>query len=255
MSDLFVDELDQARIDLAAALRQAYILGFSEGIINHFSVAAPGFPGHFLINPEGVHWSEIRAADILLVDEHGIVCNGKHRVEPTAFYIHSRIHRARPDSRCVFHVHSTYATAITLVDNGRLEMCCQSALRFYDRISYDRCYNGLVLNIEEGDRIVDALGSNDILFMANHGIIVCGEKISWAFDDLYYLERACKLQVLAQSTGRPLHMIPLDVLIGSASELVSERERALSDLHFSALKRSLTKTDKDWYAIDHADIV
>jgi len=247
---LALSAIDQARTDLAAALRQSHRMGFSEGIVNHFSFSAPGLPGHFLINPEGIHWSEVRAADILLIDEQGSVIAGAHHVEPTAFYIHGRIHRARSDAQCILHTHSNYATALTLLENCPLEPVSQSALRFNDRVAYDSHYNGLALDAGEGDRIVAALGNNDILFLANHGVIVCGRHISWAFDDLYYLERACKQQLLAQSTRKAFLKVAPDVAIRTAHELNSARERALSDLHFSALKRELSRIDPDWSSLD-----
>lgn len=245
-----LSDIDQARIDLAAALRQSHRMGYSEGIVNHFSYAVPGMEEHFLINPEGVHWSELRAADLLLIDASGRVVEGAHAVEPTAFYIHGRIHRARPDARCILHTHSLYATALAMLEDGRLDMTSQCALRFHDRVAYDRHYNGLALDDAEGDRMVACLGDKDVLFLANHGVIVCGPKISWAFDDLYYLERACQLQFLARSTGQALRAIRAEVVHEASAALTSDRERALSDLHFEAVKRGLSAADPDWNLLD-----
>ncbi|WP_461594775.1 aldolase [Thiomonas sp.] len=242
--------VDQARIDLCAALRQCHRFGYSEGIVNHFSYAVPDMEGYFLINPEGVHWSELRAADLLLIDVNGTVVEGAHKVEPTAFYIHGRIHRTKPDARCILHTHSLYATALAMLEEGRLEMASQSAVRFHERVAYDRHYNGLALDDEEGDRLVSCLGDKDVLFLANHGVIVCGPKISWAFDDLYFLERACQLQLLAQGSGQALLAVRPDVVAQAAAALTSARERALADLHFEALKRELSRLDPDWSRLD-----
>src|SRR5262245_41349533 len=198
------DALVQARIDLAAALRCATRLGLSEGVCNHFSLAAPGLADRFLINPQGFHWSEITPADLLLVDGKGKVVEGRHTVEPTAFFIHGRIHRSKRAPAAVLHTHMPFATALTMLEGGRLEPASQNALRFYGKVAYDEEYNGLVLDDAEGDRIATRLGDADVLFLANHGVIVCGETVGWAFDDLYYLERACMVQVLAQGTGKLL---------------------------------------------------
>jgi ribulose-5-phosphate 4-epimerase/fuculose-1-phosphate aldolase len=230
----------QARLDLAAALRFAQRLGFSEGICNHFSVAVPGNPDFFLLNPQGMHWSEITASDLIVVDANGNLVEGRHKAEPTAFYIHSRIHRAKPNANCVLHTHMPYATALCCVEGGKLEWCSQNALRFYARTAYDPAYNGAALDEGEGDRIATALqGQNNILFLAHHGVIVTGSSIGQAFDDLYYLERACMNQVLAQSTGLPLRVIPKTVCEKFIEQLEEVPEQA--QLHFDAIKRILDR--------------
>jgi ribulose-5-phosphate 4-epimerase/fuculose-1-phosphate aldolase len=142
------------------------------------------------------------------------------------------------------HAHMPYATALCLLEKGRLEWCSQNALRFYGRIAYDTVYNGLALDDAEGDRICAALAKADVLFMANHGVLVCGSSIANVLDDLYYLERAAMVQVLAQSTGGALRLVPEAV----AAETVRqhEQERQQSVLHLEALKRRLDQTDPGW---------
>jgi ribulose-5-phosphate 4-epimerase/fuculose-1-phosphate aldolase len=237
---------DQARIDLACALRQASRMGLSEGVCNHFSLAVPDHDGYFFINPQGLHWSEIRAADIVMVDIDGKVVEGQHFVEPTAFFIHSRIHRARPDARCIMHTHMPFTTALTLLEDPTLEAVSQNALKFYGRIAYDTVYNGLVLDNAEGDRLVRALGDADIMFLANHGVLVCGQSVAWAFDDLYYLERACMLQVLAMGTGRPIKPIPPTVAAQTARAMDSDDQRLQSELFFASLARQLDREDTSY---------
>jgi ribulose-5-phosphate 4-epimerase/fuculose-1-phosphate aldolase len=238
--------LSQARIDLAAALRWAHRLGLSEGVCNHFSLAAPGVPGRFLVNPQGLHWSEIVPSDIVLVDGDGKLVGGKHPVEPTAFFIHSRIHRARRKPACVLHTHMPFATSITLLDSGRLDPVSQNALRFYGRVAYDEEYNGLALDDAEGDRIGAKLGDHDVLFLAHHGVIVCGDSVANAFDDLYYLERAAMLQVLAQGTGKTVRRIPHSFAAATAKQFVGERQQSV--LHFDSLKRILEREEPGWSA-------
>lgn len=235
--------LTQARMDLTVALRWAARMGLNEGICNHFSLAVPGTHDRFLINPQGFHWSEITPDDLVLTDAEGNVIAGKHNVEATAFFIHGRIHLGKPNARCVLHTHMPYATALTSMDGGRLEWTTQNALRFYGRVAYDECYNGLVLDAEEGDRICAQLGNADVLFLANHGVIVCGDSVARAFDELYYLERACLVQVLAQSTGKPLKLVSDSVAAMTGKQIVEDKQYLL---HFEALKRMLDRDEPGW---------
>ncbi len=236
--------LTQARLDLTAALRWAARLGLHEGICNHFSLAAPGWPDCFLVNPHGLHWAEITPNDLVLVDVDGAVIEGRYKVEATAFHIHGRIHQGKPNAACVLHTHMPYATALAIADGGRLEWASQNALRFYGRVAYDECYNGPVLDDVEGDRICAQLQNADVLFMANHGVIVCGGSVAQAFDDLYYLERACQVQVLAQSTGKPLRIVPDDIAALTGQQAVSDKVQPR--LHLEALKRLLDRDEPGW---------
>lgn len=235
---------NQMRIDLAAALRWAARLGLNEGVCNHFSFEIA--PDRYLINPQGMHWSEVAPADILLIDGAGKVLEGKHPLEPTAFFIHSHIHKAHPHAKCVLHTHMPYATALTLIAGGRLEWCNQNTLRFWGRVGYDDVYNGVALDAAEGARIAAKLEGKDVLMMASHGVTVVGSAIAWAFDDLYYLERACMHQVLAVqgAAGRPLRRIPdaLCELVGK--QIAGERQQ--SDLFFDSIKRMLEREQPGW---------
>lgn len=233
------DPVQQAKIDLTAVLRWADRCGLGEGVCNHFSLLVPGTTDQFLMNPQGLHWSEICASDILIVDADGNLIDGKHLAEPTAFFIHSRIHRSRPSAKCVMHTHMPYATALCCLEDGRLEWCNQNSMRYYGRTAYDNEYNGLALDEAEGDRICDKLADADILFLANHGVVVTAEDIALAFDDLYYLERAAMHQVLAQSTGKPLRIIPDDVCRRTREQIAGEPQQSY---HFlAAIKRVLER--------------
>ena len=137
--------LREARVDLACSLRWAARMGMNEGVDNHFSMAVPDDDGvmkgnRFLINPYGWHWSEITASSLVLCDDKGTVLEGENTVEDTAFYIHSRVHLAAPHATVVLHTHMPYATSLTLLEDGRLEMCEQNALMFDERIAYDDDY-------------------------------------------------------------------------------------------------------------------
>ena len=237
------DSITQARIDLTAALRWATRLGLNEGVCNHFSLVVPGVTDRFLINPRGLHWSEITPADLVMTDSEGAIIEGRHPVEATAFLIHGRLHLGKPNAACVLHTHMPYTTALAISDGGRLEWANQNALRFYGRVAYDECYNGLVLDAEEGDRICAQAQRADVLFLANHGVIVCGDSVAKAFDDLYYLERSCMVQVLAESTGKPLKIVPDSVAAMTAEQIAEDKQYLL---HFEALKRMLDRDEPGW---------
>ncbi len=225
------------REDLALALRAAAHHGLSEGVCNHFSVELPDGSGRFLLNPRGLLWHEVTADDIVMTDADGQVLAGRHPVEPTAMHIHAAVHRLAGHP-CVLHTHMPWATALTLTGDGALDTrLSQTAMRFHDRVAVDRRYNGLALDAAEGERIALAMAGRDVAFLANHGVIVCGARIDHAYDDLYYLERACQAEVLARSTGRPLQ--PADAVLAGRVGEQTRGERLQSELFFEALRRTL----------------
>lgn len=150
------------RVELAAAFRMAARLGMHEGICNHFSLALTDDGREFLVNPHGYRFGELRARDLLRVEAGGRVLSGEGEVEvePSALFIHGRMHLALPQVRCILHTHMPYATALTSIEGGRLEPINQNALRFVDQIAYDHDYGGLALDAAEGDRIAAALAAS-----------------------------------------------------------------------------------------------
>jgi ribulose-5-phosphate 4-epimerase/fuculose-1-phosphate aldolase len=240
-------DVRQARIDLAAALRLAERMGFSEGVCNHFSLEVPGEPDKFLINPQGLHWSEITPGDLMVVDSSGKILEGRHVVEPTAFFIHFGVHQVAK-KKCVLHTHMPWATALTLLEDPTLQTRAnQNAMRFHGRVGYDMEFGGPALAADEGERIARAAGGKDIVFMAHHGVLVCNDRIDYAFDDLYYLERSCMVQVKAMSTGRKLRLVPEDMAAKTAHDIEGERQQ--SALHFAALKRLLDRDTPGWSSL------
>jgi len=233
--DFESEDVRRLREDLALALRAAALHGLAEGVCNHFSVELPDRSGRFLLNPRGLLWSEVEAADIVLVDARGKTLAGRHPVEPTAMFIHGALHRLGGKT-CVLHTHMPYATALTLTADRSLDTTLsQNAMRFHGRVAVDAHYNGLALDPSEGERIAAAMAGADVVFLGNHGIVVCGERMAYAYDDLYYLERACMAQVLAQSTGRPL--VPVAASIAERVRDQTLGERLQSELFFEALRR------------------
>jgi ribulose-5-phosphate 4-epimerase/fuculose-1-phosphate aldolase len=235
--DYTSDAVRQLRADLALALRAAAHFGLSEGVCNHFSVELPDGSGRFLLNPRGLMWQEVQADDIVMVDTQGQVLAGRHPVESTAMHIHAGVHRVARQA-VVLHTHMPYATALTLTRERALDTTLsQNAMRFHGRVGTDPVYNGLALDHAEGERIARAMGGADVAFLANHGVIVCGARIDHAFDDLYYLERACMAQVIAASSGGPLAPSTPDMAARVAEQTLGERLQ--SELFFEALRRRL----------------
>lgn len=235
--DFDAPEVMTLREDLALALRAAAHHGLAEGVCNHFSTELPDGSGRFLLNPRGLLWREVQAADIVLVDGQGRRLAGRHEVEPTAMFIHAAVHR-RCAKACVLHTHMPYATALTLTQARGLDTTLsQNAMRFHGRTAVDGAYNGLALDDSEGERLAGVIGRADVVFLGNHGVVVCGERMADAYDDLYYLERACQAQVLAASTGLPL--APVDAALAARVAAQTLGERLQSALFFEALRRTV----------------
>ncbi len=234
-----LEAIQQDREDLASAIRLAAYFDLHEGICNHFSVQCDGPDELYLINAYGWHWSEVTADRLLLIDGDGNVVDGEGDVEASALNIHVASHRANPRHKAIFHVHMPYATSISMLEGGRLLMAHQTAARFYGRIDYEEEFGGIALTAEEGERIARKAKDNshvDTMFLANHGVVCSGPSISQAFDDLYYLERAARQQVLAQSTGQKLLIIPEET-VKLTSEQFQNDFKVYAGKHFEALKR------------------
>ena len=200
----------RVRVDLAAAYHLCHKFDFNEGICN-LTVMVPGTTDRFLCVPYGLMWDEVTAGNLLL-DETGAVLEGEGDIDATAFFIHKAIHQA--GVVCVLHTHQPYANAICCVKDFKLHMCHQNCLRFYDEIAYDPEFYGLVLDEGEGARLAKLMGKQRVLLHQNHGVIVAGASVAEAFDDIYYLERACQVQILAQSTGKELCIVDDDTARG-----------------------------------------
>ncbi|MFM8248637.1 MAG: class II aldolase/adducin family protein [Acidimicrobiaceae bacterium] len=237
----------QARLDLAVAFRSAARLNLHEAVANHFSVAVSDDGQKFLINPAGRHFSQMRASDLLLVDmnEADFGISQSQTVDPTAMNLHGQIHKLVPDARCVLHTHMPNATALACLRDFEFLMLDQNACRFHNRIAYDRDYAGMALEVSEGERVAKLLGrSRSVLFLVNHGVIVVGKTVAEAFDELYYLEKASQLQVLALSTGRELELIPNETAAMVCKQWLEYPNAA--EYHFAALTEILDQESRDF---------
>lgn len=243
LSGYTATQLQHEREQLSCAFRLAERFGFHEGICNHFSVALDGDHEHYLINPYGLHWSEITPDVLLLIDGDGNILAGDGELEDSARFIHVAGHRANPRHKALMHTHMPYATALTMLrgDHGKLQMAHQTAARFASRITYEQTFGGIALDTEEGKRLAQRAQDApdvDVVFLAAHGVIVGGPSVAQAFDDLYYLERACRQQLLAQQSGLPLVQLSEEVVKLTAAQ--SQQNLAeVSDKHFAALIRVL----------------
>ena len=237
-------ELQQARIDLAAVLRWSARLHYQQGVCNHFSLLAPGSEDLFLVNPEGLFWSEVTAGSLLLCDLEGHIVEGEGTVESSAFYLHAPIHRHNKKARAVLHTHSPYATALCLIDGGMVEPVFLSGLQFHGKIAYDEDCRGGAFSTQEGDREARILGDSNVLMMRNHGPLVVGPTVAAAFDRLYYLEETCQRQILAMSAQRPLRAVDAAV----AQELAGQVPLfdAYADKHLAAIKRVLDREQPEY---------
>ncbi len=242
-----MSNIAQARIDLAAAFRWTARLHWHESIANHFSVAVSDDGNRFLLNPNGRHFSRIRASELLLLDARDpAAAEGPNAPDPTAWHLHAQLHQRVPRARCILHTHMPNATALCCLKDFEFLMLDQDACRYHRRIAYDRDYSGMALEASEGARVAGLLGEDrNVLFMGNHGVLVIGATIAEAFDELYYLERAAAVQILALSSGRPLALIPDAVAAKTCAQWFSYPTE-FSELHFRALKEILDEEEPSY---------
>lgn len=229
----------QLREDLAAAFHMAVAYDLHEGIANHFSAVLPD-DEHFLVNPYGLHFAEINASNLIVCDFDGKVVEGDGAPSASAHHIHAPMHRLLPQAKVLMHTHQPHATALTMIDGGRLEWALHTSCRFYGRVAYDTDYDGVALSDSVGERMAAMLGDAEIMFMGNHGIMTAAPTVAQAFDDLYFLERAAQTQLLAMSTGKPIAYLDQAMIEQVAEQTRYERfDLGYIDNHFAAQKRLL----------------
>ena len=195
------------RVDLAAAYRLVALHGWDDLIFTHLSARVPG-TDHFLINPYGFLFEEIRASDLVKIDLDGNpVGETPHRVNPAGFTIHSAVHASREDAHCVVHLHTVQGQAVSAQPSGLLPIT-QTALQVHDDVAYHD-FEGIAENLSERERIVRDLGAKHLLILRNHGTLTVGETVADAWLRMYMLERACEAQIAAQAGG-PVLEAPQD---------------------------------------------
>ena len=211
MRELVSPEEWQVRVDLAAAYRLVAVYGWDDLVFTHISARVPGPEHHFLINPYGMMFEEITASSLVKIDLNGrIVMESDYHVNPAGFTIHSAVHSAREDALCVMHLHTDYGIAVSAQEHGLLPISQQSSFVLASLGYHD--YEGLALNDEEKPRLVSDLGNKTFLILRNHGLLTVGVSVADAFLSMFLLERACRIQILAQSGGEKLITIPEEIL-------------------------------------------
>ncbi|HEX7200445.1 MAG TPA: class II aldolase/adducin family protein, partial [Dongiaceae bacterium] len=212
---------------------------------NHFSLAVSPDGRKFLLNPRWKHFSMIRASDLLLVDvDDPDTMKRPDAPDASAWCIHGNIHAMVPHARCLLHVHSPYATAIACLADPVIKPIDQNTARFHNRVTIDLGFGGIADDQAEGERLVRALGNGNRMMMGNHGVLIAAETVAQAFDDLYYLERACQTLVLAYSTGQKLNVLTPELAERTAQGWIDYKDSAFS--HFEEMKAILDETDPSY---------
>ena len=234
----------QERVDLACAFRWTARLNMHEGIANHFSLSVSDDGSQFLVNPNGRHFSRIRASDLLLLNANDPdTMNRPDAPERTAWAIHGAIHRNVPHARCVLHIHSRYATVLASLQDSSMPPIDQNTMRFYGRIAIDEGFGGMGLG-DEAERLSTCIGDKPVLVMGNHGVLFVGDTVAEAFDLMYYFERACRTLITAYMTGRELRIVS-DAVARETARQWQEYCDAPA-MHLNELKAILDREEPDY---------
>ena len=235
----------QARIDLAAAFRWFARIDMHESVANHLSVAVSRDGAKFLMNPRGRHFSRMRASDLLLLDANDPTTTSRADApDPTAWFIHARLHARLPQARCIMHLHPKYTTALAGLEDSTMYPIDQNTMRFYGKVAMDEAYGGMALSDDEGDRLADLLGDKSVLMMGNHGILVAGQSIARAFDEMYYFERAAETLMTCYATGKKLRIASDNVAALTAQQWAEYPD--LADDHFNEVKAILDREEPEY---------
>lgn len=235
----------QARVDLAAAYRLVAHYGWDDLIFTHISARVPGPVHHFLINPYGMMFEEITASSLVKVDLDGkIVSESPYIINPAGFTIHSAVHAAREDALCVMHLHTDYGIAVSAQKQGLLPISQQALFPLASLAYHD--YEGLALNEEEKPRLVEDLGNKAHMILRNHGLLTIGRSAAEAFLSMYILERACRIQILAQAGNAELVPVSERILSRVAAQLSVVTVGQGAQLAWPGLLRKLDRTDPSY---------
>lgn len=229
MTDHIRDEAT-ARVEMAALFRLTALEGLHEGISNHFSYALSDDGHRFLINPYGVHFSMMKASDLLVLDVDNPPDLHDPKIDITAWSIHAAMHKANPSARCLIHLHPHYATALVSLRDPELPPIDQTSARFFNRLAWDIGFDGMGIG-EEGDRLAGLLGNHNCLMMGNHGVLIAADSPALAWDIAYHLERAAKTYITALSTGRPLSILPDHIAEKTAQQWEEYDQKTGSQQH------------------------
>jgi ribulose-5-phosphate 4-epimerase/fuculose-1-phosphate aldolase len=230
------------RVNLAACYRLFAYFRMTDLIYNHISARVPGHDEQFLINPYGYRYEEMTASSLVKVDVDGNIIEDATGlgINPGGFTIHSAVHMVRHDIACVMHTHTADGVTVSCQRGGLLPLT-QYSMRFYGRIAYHD-YEGVYFTDGERKRLQASLGDKEVMLLRNHGLLVAGKSIPEAFDLIYYLERACQIQVRMQSTGVPL-VQPGENVAKQVSQMFVRPDREAAQKAWIAMLRMLDSTD------------
>lgn len=232
----------QLRVDLAACYRIVAQYGWDDLVFTHISARIPGNEPQFLINPYGMLFEEVTASSLVKVDLKGKkIMPSEYDINPAGFTIHSAVHEARDDAHCVLHLHTNAGVAVSALQEGLLPLSQQSLFPLSGLAYHD--YEGIALNPEEKARLVDDLGCNNFMILRNHGLLTCAATIADAFLFMFVLQRACEIQLLAQSTGQLLTPIPQPILAGIKAQASEVTKAAGGGLAWPGILRKLDRID------------
>ena len=235
----------RARADLAAAYRLVALHGWDDLIFTHISARVPGAEHHFLLNPYGMMFDEVTASSLVKIDLAGTkVMESPYFVNPAGFTIHSAVHAAREDALCVMHLHTEYGIAVSAQKEG-LRPISQQAMFALGSLAYHD-YEGLALDENEKPRLVGDLGDKNYLILRNHGLLTIGRTAAEAFLGMFLLERACKIQIMAQSGGGELVEIPGPIVARVASQMSAVTVGQGAELTWPGLLRKLDRIDPSY---------
>ena len=237
----------QARVQLAAAYRIFHMLGWTELIYNHISLRVPGEPQHYLINPFGLHYSEVTASNLVKVDEAGAIVGASDwPINPAGITFHGAIHRLKPDVHCVMHVHSTPTMAVCCLEGG-LSFTNFYAAQLFGKVAYHD-FEGITVHADEGARILASAGDSPVLLLRHHGPVVMGATLAQALGLLWLLQRACEVQLASTSMGavRPIAEPVLRACVRDSLQF-NARFGAGQDA-FDALQRLVDREDPGYRA-------
>ena len=199
--------------DLAAVFRWSAKLNMHEAVANHFSVCVPGSNEDFYVNGSGMHFSTIKASDLVLVEQKKVneLKDKPELIDPTALHIHGSIHKKVPHAKCILHVHSKYATALAALEDPTLPPIDQNTMRFFNRVGLYSEFGGMGFE-EEAAKMATKIGNKKVLLMSNHGVLTTGQTVAEAFDELFYFEKACETYITALSTNKKLKIVSLSLI-------------------------------------------
>ncbi len=235
----------QLRVDLAACYRLVAMYGWDDLVFTHISARIPGPEQHFLINPYGLMFDEVTASSLVKIDLNANkVMETPFDINPAGFTIHSAVHEAREDARCVLHLHTMEGVAVSIQEAGLLPLSQQSLFPL-SGLSYHN-YEGIALNPEEKARLVADLGDTNFMILRNHGLLTCAGNIPDAFLFMYIMQKACEVQLLAQSTGNPLIKVPQPIVDGIQAAAKAVTREANGSLAWPGLLRKLNRIDASY---------